>query len=515
LINIEIINSQYEYKIEEKKSDFFCIDEKNIENLELYKYESKCFLYFFYEFKEDEEFAIVTLKQFDKMKKERYNKFNNIIDKESIQLIKNNANIKSLSFSPNNFEFNLEYLNEDEKVNKIIFTYYDGMYYVNAGECMDGAYIFSPYNKYPDEIAVDYDNSFYYKGNLGITFVTRNVMTSFTIFSIFYDPFFVKVQHIFDKLEKSYFLKRFSSAYSFTLRTNINNADKDNKPIFYTDANGIEPMKRTIDKFDYKEEGTPSTGGNFYPVTSFISIQDENKSENKNKVTIFNDRPQGGTGFLPGSLILILQRMSYGSDNKGLIETMYETESMNTDNFKTTHLIVFGTNINKHRNEKNIFHKYMMQKTDTINFIYNYLNTATILFKISTSNILEYEQKANTNNELINNNINKYLTISADIRSNYELIRNNLIIGIYFRYNNHFFNIDNNEYKDNSFGKISLKFNEEPKFKIYYDKTGINYYNNKVEVFGQEINNKLLVPKDINFTLRNNEFLYIYYYFDK
>ena len=515
LINIEILNSEYEYKIEEKKSDFFCIDEKSIEQAELYQYSNKCFLQFFYDFKEEEELAIVTLKQSDKIKKERYNKIDSN-NTEKIEITKDHVNIKSLLFSPNNYEFDLEYINEDGKINKVLFTYYDGMYYVNSGDCLDGAYIFSPYNNYPDEIAIDYNNSFYYRGGLGVTFVTRNIMASFTIFTIFYDPFFVKVQHIFDALDKSYFLKRFSFGYSFTLRTNINNKDKDNKPIFYTDANGLEVIKRTIDKFDYQETGSPSTGGNFYPVTSFISIQDENtKSENKNKVTIFNDRAQGGTGFLPGSIILILQRMSYGSDNKGLIENMYETESMNTNTFTTTHLIVFGTKINKYQKENNNNFKYMMQKTDTINFVYNYLNVATLLFKLNSSNILEYAQKANMNNELIKTEINKYLLISPDIRANYEVIKNNLIIGIYFRYNNYFFNMDDNEYKHKSFGKISLNFNEDPKFKIYYDKTGINYFTKNEEIFGLAFKNKLMEPKDISLTLENNEFLYIYYYFGK
>ena len=108
-------------------------------------------------------------------------------------------------------------------------------------------------------------------------------MTSFTIFTIFYDPFFVKVQHIFDPLDNNYFLNRFSFGYSFILKTNINNKDEDNKPIFYTDSNGLEAIKRTIDKFEYNETGIHSTGGNFYPVTSFISIQEENNNENKKK----------------------------------------------------------------------------------------------------------------------------------------------------------------------------------------------------------------------------------------
>lgn len=141
-------------------------------------------------------------------------------------------------------------------------------------------------------------------------------------------------------------------------------------------------MKRTINKFPYIEMGIPLTGGNFYPATTNISIQDENRIEgNKNKVTIFLDRYQGGTGYIPGSLILILQKMSYSTDNRGLIENLYEIESMNTNNFKTTHFIVFGTNINNNvKKRKN--NKYMIQKTDMINFIYNYFNVATLLFKI-------------------------------------------------------------------------------------------------------------------------------------
>ena len=38
-------------------------------------------------------------------------------------------------------------------------------------------------------------------------------------------------------------------------------------------------MKRTIDQFNYKETANTSIGGNFYPVTSSISIKDENNDE--------------------------------------------------------------------------------------------------------------------------------------------------------------------------------------------------------------------------------------------
>ena len=518
LINIEIYNIEKEYIIDGIKSDFFCIDEKSIQNPKLFKYQNKCFLNFFYQFKENEELIFITLKKATKNLKneqEKYIKFNKNKD-EKIELIKNDINIQSLSFSPKNFEFNLEYYDEDQKINSISFTYYDGMYYVNAGACTDGAYIFSPYNQYPDKIEIDYKNSFYYKGDLGITFVTRNIMASFTIFTIFYNPFFVKVEHIFDYLENNYFLKRFSFGYSFVLKTNINNLDKDKKPIFYTDSNGLEMMKRIIDKYAYKETGAPWTGGNFYPVTSFISIQDENNEEkkNKNKVTIFNDRAEGGTGYQPGSIILILQRMSYGSDGRGLNENMYERESMDTDNFKTTHLVVFGTNIYKKEDDgKN---KYMIQKTDLINFIYNYLNTATMIFKINEinkdSNLNDIVKQ---NNDLINDKINKYINISPDIRANYELINNNLVIGEYFRYNNFFFNkVINYDEKNDSFGKILINFDYDSKFKIFIDKTGIKYNIKKENKINDEIKNKFISPKSQSLSLNYNEFFYIYFYFE-
>ena len=504
LINIEILFSKYEYEIIGINSDFICINENNIQNIALFKYKNKCFLDFFYEFKKGEEFVQLTLKKSsEKIKYEKYIKFN--YDNENkIELIKNDVSIQSLTFIPKNFEFNLEYYNEDQIINVINFTYYDGMYYTNDETCKDGAYIFSPYNKFPDEIKIDYKNSFYYKGNLGIIFLTRNIETSFTLFTIFYNPFFIKVEHIFDNLDVSYFLKRFSFGYSFVFKTNINNLDNDQKPIFYTDSNGLEMMKRTIDKFVYEETDRRSTGTNFYPVTTSISIKDEN---NKNKVSVFVDRAEAGTGYLPGSIILILQRMSYTSDDKGLPENLFEEESMKTDDFKTNHLIVFGLNMDKRNDNKK-------DKFNLINFVNNYMNTGLFYFKINNNKNLKDEFQKD--NDLRNKMIIKCLTISPDIRVNYEIINKNLIIGVYFRFHNYFFNLENtnNDNTDNSLGIISMKFDYDTKFKIYYDKTGINYNIKKGYILNDEIKNKLITPKDKTLSLKINEFLFIYFYFE-
>ena len=512
LIQIEISNSKYYYEIEGIKSNFFCINEKSVNNPELFVYKNKCFLNFFLQFKKGEEITFITLiKTGKEIYPNKYNKLSDInLKTKKIELIKDDINIKSLEFNPKKFSFDLKYLNEDEEISEIYFSYFDGMYYVNAGTCRDGAYIFSPYNRYPDKISIQKENSFYIKGDIGITFVTRNDMTSFTFFTFYYDPFFVKVEHFFDNIEKNYFLKRFSFAYNFVIQTDIDNLNSYNKSIFYTDANGLEPMKRIVDTFDYEETESPSTGGNFYPVTSYISIKDKNNK--KNKITLFTDRPQGGSGFLPGSVSLSLQRMSYGTDNKGLTESIYENESMKNDNFRTTHLIVFGNRINKYLNEKN---KYMEYKTNLLNLVYNYMNKAVVLFRIKGEGDNYLNNKIKEENDLINNNINKYLFFSEDIRANYEIINDNLIIGQYFRYNNYIFNSNNlkNDNNDN-FGIININFPSDTKFKIYCDKTGINYKIRHEKMFSDEMLKEFKEPKNQSFSLKYNEFIFIYFYFE-
>ena len=517
LINIEIFTSYTYYEIEGIKSDFFCIHDKNLKSDDIFKYKNKCFLNFFYEFKKGEEITYITLKKLAKNEKTNtYYILNNIKNEEKIELIKNNTYIKSLIFYPNNFEFNLEYYDEPE-IKNINFTYYDGIYYGNADTCSDGAFQFSPYNKYPEKIDIDYKNSFYFIGNLGTFFVTRNIEASFTFFIIFNEPFFIKVEHFFDSIEESYFLNRFSFGYAFVLKTNINNKNEYNKPTFYTDLNGLEMMKRKIDKFNYVETANNSIAGNFYPVTSSISIKDENNNKDR-IVTIFNDRPQAGTGILLGSIILIIQRMSNGNDNKGLTENLWEKESMNNNHFKTTHFILFGLNFNNNNN-KNSNKAILEYKTDLLNFIYNYFNTAILMFKIEDTGV-NFEKKLYENNILLYNLFDKHIKTSPDIRVYYQLILKNLIIGEFFRYSNNFFNINHkkeiNAGEELNYGKIDLNFNDNDKvnFKIYYDEYGIDYNRNETYIFNPEQEEKFMLPKNLTLSLGYDEFLFIYFYID-
>ena len=506
LIEIEIKDSSNYYEIEGIKSDFFCINEDNMKNPQNFRYKNKCFLNFFYEFKSGEQITYVKLKMKEN-KPNTYYRLSEAINKSQIELIKDKIRIKSLVFHPNEFQFKLEYYSE-QKLKKLDFTYYDGMYYVNLGKCTDGAYLFAPYNKYPEKIAIDYENSFYMIGNIGVTFVTRNKGTSFTFFTIFYNPFFVKAQHFFDSLKESYFLNRFSFGHAFTIKTNINNLKGDKNPIFYTDANGLEMIQRKIDRFSLVEKIDVSSGGNFYPVTSSISIKDENE-ENGNIITMFNDRAQAGSGILPGSISLITQRMSYGSDGKGLNENLYEVESMENYDLRTTHFIMFGLNINNDRNDYSISNLEI--KANSLSFIFNFLNSAFIMFKITEDQNIDKAIKER--NDKIKEYITKNIKISSDIRCHYEIIHNKLVIGIFFRYHNSYFDF-NNTINDADSGHIQFNFSENPKFKIYYDNLGIEYNKIKGDIVNKDKLKEYQIPKDQKFSLEPDEFLYIYFYLE-
>ena len=105
---------------------------------------------------------------------------------------------------------------------------------------------------------------------------------------------------------------------------------------------------------------------------------------------------------------------------------------------------------------------------------------------------------------------NQNIKTSPDIRSSYQLVNSNLVIGEYFRYNNEIYN--SNKIDENNFGNISVNFPDDVKFNIFYDETGVNY---NVKYNNNNINSypKLINPKNQSFKIEKNAFLYIYFYF--
>ncbi|XP_022230107.2 lysosomal alpha-mannosidase-like [Drosophila obscura] len=93
--------------------------------------------------------------------------------------------------------------------------------------------------------------------------------------------------------------------------------------VFYTDSNGRELMRREKDKredFDSDLSHQPISG-NFYPVTSRIALQD-----NEKRLVLLNDRAQGGASLANGQLEMLLHRRLMFNDGGGVGEALNEEQ---------------------------------------------------------------------------------------------------------------------------------------------------------------------------------------------
>ncbi|XP_037957645.1 lysosomal alpha-mannosidase isoform X2 [Teleopsis dalmanni] len=96
----------------------------------------------------------------------------------------------------------------------------------------------------------------------------------------------------------------------------------NSKGIFYTDSNGRETMQRTRNGREYfKPNLTETISSNYYPITSLIALQNEQK-----RIALLNDRAQGGTSVKDGVLELMLHRRLLRDDAFGVGEALNETQ---------------------------------------------------------------------------------------------------------------------------------------------------------------------------------------------
>jgi lysosomal alpha-mannosidase len=79
----------------------------------------------------------------------------------------------------------------------------------------------------------------------------------------------------------------------------------DNQQIFFTDSNGLEMQKRTLNyrptwdiQKNYKDSKENVTA-NYYPINTAIAMVDEAKNKH---FVVSNDRPQSGSALIPGSI---------------------------------------------------------------------------------------------------------------------------------------------------------------------------------------------------------------------
>lgn len=94
--------------------------------------------------------------------------------------------------------------------------------------------------------------------------------------------------------------------------------------MFYTDSNGREMMKRRRNyRSDYDFTMEEPVAGNYYPITSRITLKDAAKNV---QLSLLNDRAQGGTSLQSGQVELMLHRKCLRDDAFGVAESLQEIE---------------------------------------------------------------------------------------------------------------------------------------------------------------------------------------------
>ncbi|XP_033226476.1 lysosomal alpha-mannosidase-like [Belonocnema kinseyi] len=92
---------------------------------------------------------------------------------------------------------------------------------------------------------------------------------------------------------------------------------------FLTDSNGREMLKRKRnERPTWNLDLDEPVAGNYYPVTTKISISDE---ERKLKMAVLTDRAQGGSSLRDGEIELMVHRRLLCDDNFGVNEALNET----------------------------------------------------------------------------------------------------------------------------------------------------------------------------------------------
>ncbi|CAN7991738.1 unnamed protein product, partial [Ixodes pacificus] len=115
-----------------------------------------------------------------------------------------------------------------------------------------------------------------------------------------------------------------------------------NNGTFYTDSNGRQTVRRVRNvRRPWTKNITEPTSSNYYPVVSWIYL----KSDVHNlQMTVFPDRPQGGTSLHNGEIELMLHRRLQYDDSFGVEEPLNE---MGVDSegliAKGKHLVFLGS----------------------------------------------------------------------------------------------------------------------------------------------------------------------------
>lgn len=194
----------------------------------------------------------------------------------------------------------------------------DLMYYLgsSSGGRSSGAYIFRPDQGSPIPAFVEFTVEVTtYKGPLFEEIHQPYNKWLTQVIRLYKDEMHVEFDWIVGPIEITETGKEMITRFTTSLRTG---------DTFYTDSNGREMLKRIRDyRSDYEYTNEEPASGNYYPVTSKITLKDE---ENDLQLSVLNDRAQGGSSLYNGQLELMLHRRCVNDDGFGVGEALQEDE---------------------------------------------------------------------------------------------------------------------------------------------------------------------------------------------
>ncbi|XP_033225890.1 lysosomal alpha-mannosidase-like [Belonocnema kinseyi] len=115
---------------------------------------------------------------------------------------------------------------------------------------------------------------------------------------------------------------------------------------FLTDSNGREMLerKRKVRQSTWNSEFSETVAGNYYPVTTKISLRDE---ERNLKLAVLTDRAQGGSSLTDGEIELMVHRRCLKDDGQGVREALNETAYGIGIVARGKHSVLFGSQSNE------------------------------------------------------------------------------------------------------------------------------------------------------------------------
>ncbi|KAJ8946016.1 hypothetical protein NQ318_023263 [Aromia moschata] len=218
-------------------------------------------------------------------------------------------------------------------------------YYSETGESdktniSSGAYLFRPTNTTPEALDGRVTNAGSKRGKVVDEFHqkwTDGRMNISQIIRVYKDESYIEFDWLVGGINITVdnMGKEVISKFSVTDDFNNNNT-------FYTDSNGREIIKRTLNyrpdyTYDPKIEPVAS---NYYPVTTKILIKDEQKDI---EVAVLTDRSEGGSSLAKGEIELMVHRRIIHDDKKGVGESLNETEFETGVYVRGSHYLVIGS----------------------------------------------------------------------------------------------------------------------------------------------------------------------------